>query len=367
MQQTDSFERVKRWGISAWSIIGIILLLVIAAFAILSIRAVLIPFLIALVFVYIIRPMAYYLDKKGVPRTLSIIISYLVIILVVALLGAYVGPILYNEGNGLIKNMPKYVATASVFATDFINQHPVFKGSQAADIVDGLWKSISNFLQQAVEDIPSIISTVSTSLINFILGPIIAFYILKDSDVIKTTLREMIPKKHRAEGMHIVQKIDCIVGGFLKGQALVALSVGILSSIALSVLGVEYAILLGLLIGAFNIIPYLGPVIGGFPAVIIALGTSWQLALAVVVVLLVVQQFDSIFISPRIMSSQVNLHPTVVIFAILAGESFMGIPGMLIAIPLAAVGKALYLHFRERNVIDPDQQGSCEIRQPASV
>jgi predicted PurR-regulated permease PerM len=138
------------------------------------------------------------------------------------------------------------------------------------------------------------------------------------------------------------------VGGFLKGQALVALSVGILSGLALYFLGLDYAVLLGFLICVFNIIPYLGPIVGGAPAVIIALGTSWQLAVVVAIVLVIIHEFDSIVISPRIMSQQVNLHPAVVIFALLTGGTLMGFVGMLVAIPIAAVGKALYLHFRER-------------------
>jgi predicted PurR-regulated permease PerM len=367
LKQSDSFERLKSQGIMAWSWIGIILLTGIAVFAIYSLRAVLIPFIIALIFVYLLRPVVNFLENKGLPRVLSLIVSYLGIVFLLVTISAYVGPILYNEGNGLIENMPEYVSTVSGYATDFIKQHPFLEGSQAADIIDGFWQSINSFLQQIVKDIPSIISAISASVINFVLGPIIAFYILKDIGAIRSTVHEMIPNRHRAEGIDIVRKIDCIVGGFLKGQVLVALSVGVLSGIALSLLGVDYAILLGFLIGAFNIIPYLGPIIGGLPAVIIALGTSWQLALAVVVVLLIVQQVDSIFISPRIMSSQVNLHPTVVIFAILAGETFLGIAGMLIAIPLAAVGKALYLHFRERSVGELGRNEACDLKQPAEV
>jgi predicted PurR-regulated permease PerM len=344
-----------------------ILLLSIATFAVFSIRDVLVPFFIALIFVYILRPIVKLLEERGLPRLPSLLLAYIGIILTFVLFSSYVGPILYNEGNGLMKGMPKYVDTVSAYTNDYIKQHPFLKGSQATDLFQSFWKSFAGYLEQIGKNIPVIVASVSSSVINFILGMIIAFYILKDTGTIRTTIHEMIPARYRAEGMDIVKKIDCIVGGFLKGQAMVALSVGILAAIGLSVLGLDYAILLGFIIGAFNIIPYLGPILGGVPAVIIALGTSWQLAIVTIVVLLVIQQFDSIFISPRIMSSQVNLHPVVVIFAILAGEQFLGIIGMLIAIPLAAVGKALYLHFKERHEKELGQHGGRDLKQPAKV
>jgi predicted PurR-regulated permease PerM len=313
-----------------------------------SIHTVLMPFIYALVFVYILRPGVDLLEKKGLPRTLSLILSYLGLLLVLILLSMYVGPILFKESNGFIKRFPEYLTVVNGYLNDFIKQHPYLQGDQATNFLNGFSKSFQTFLQKAALSVPSVTATFFGSLANFVLAPIIAFYILKDTNRIKQTLRDMIPAPYRIEGMHIVKKIDLIVGGFLKGQALVALSVGVLSGITLSVLGVDYAILLGFLIGLFNIIPYLGPVIGGALAVIIALGTSWKLALIVIAALVIVQQVDSILISPRIMSQQVNLHPALVIFALLAGGSILGFIGMLIAIPIAAVCKALYLHFRER-------------------
>ena len=351
MKTEDGFERIKRLGIIAWSWVGMIAFLSIVLFVLYSLNKVILPFLYALLFVYIMRPVVNFLDDRGMPRIIALLISYAALVMVLILLGMYVGPILFKESNGLIGKFPGYIAIANGYLNDILKAHPFLKGDQATSLLTGLGNSFKSFLQRAVLSMPEITASVFGGVFNFILAPIIAFYVLKDLDAIRTTVSEMIPEKHRAEGMQLVRKIDCIVGGFLKGQALVALSVGVLCGIALYTLGVDYAILLGFLIGIFNIIPYLGPIIGGAPAVIIALGTSWQLAIMVIVVLIVVQQLDSVFISPRIMSQQVNLHPTVVIFALLAGGTMLGVIGMLIAIPIAAVGKALYLHFRERNSV----------------
>lgn len=368
MKTEDGLQRTKAIGVAAWTWVGVIVLLSILLFVLYRINTVLMPFLYALVFVYILRPIVGFLEDKGLPRVLALILSYLGIIIILTLFGMYVGPILYKESNGLIAKIPQYVTTTNGYITDLVKEHPFLKGDQTSEFLTGLGNSFKSFLQKAALSVPQMTAGLFGGMINLVLAPIIAFYILKDLSVIRITVRDMIPEKHRVEGMQIVKKIDEIVGGFLKGQALVALSVAVLSGIALYALGVDYAILLGFIIGVFNIIPYLGPIIGGAPAVIIALGTSWQLALIVIVVLLAVQQIDSILISPRIMSSQVNLHPAVVIFALLAGETLLGFVGMLIAIPIAAVGKALYLHFRERDIgSEPEVSDVQELESAAKV
>ncbi|MCL6472142.1 MAG: AI-2E family transporter [Firmicutes bacterium] len=361
MEKPDSIERIKHAGIIAWAWVGIIVLIGILIYALHSIYSVLMPFLYALFFVYVLRPAVNFLSSKGVPRIIALILSYLGLILILALFGMYVGPILYKETNGFISKLPSYVTVANGYINDLVRDHPFLKGEQATELLTSLSNSFKGFLQRLASSIPMMTKSIFGGVLNFVLAPIIAFYILKDYEAIRTNISEMIPARHRTEGMEIIKKIDCIVGGFLKGQALVALSVAILSGIALAALGVDYAVLLGFIIGIFNIIPYLGPILGGAPAVIIALGTSWQLAVVVIVILLIVQQIDSMFISPRIMSSQVNLHPAVVIFALLAGETLLGVIGMLIAIPLAAVGKALYLHFRERNNKRTEEPDVCDL------
>ncbi|HZD61010.1 MAG TPA: AI-2E family transporter [Anaerolineae bacterium] len=349
MKTGDGVERIKNVGIIAWTWVGIIILVSIVLYLLYSIHTVLMPFLYALAFVYILRPAVNFLSNKGLPRILALILSYLGMVLVLTLLSMYIGPIIYKEINSLVRKFPDYIDNASVYTNNLVASYPFLKGDEVSKYISEFESSLSTFVKNIAQSIPRITAGFFGGLLNIVLAPIIAFYILKDLDAIKTTISDMIPERHRVEGMQILSKIDYIVGGFLKGQAMVALSVAILAGVALSILGIDYAILLGFLIGAFNIIPYLGPILGGAPAVIIALGTSWQSAVWVIVVLAAIQQFDSIVISPRIMSQQVNLHPSVVIFAILAGGTLFGFIGMLIAIPIAGVGKALYLHFRERN------------------
>jgi len=373
LKTEDSMGRIRNLGVTAWTWVGVIVLASIVLFALYSVYKVLLPFIYALAFVYILRPVVNFLDDKGMPRILALLLSYLGMFSILALFGMYVGPIIYRESDGLISRLPDYIATTNGHINDFVRSNPYLKGEQATQFLTNLGKSFESFLEKLAVSLPGMTATLFGGILNFILAPIIAFYILKDFAAIRTTINELIPERHRIEGMQILRKMDVIVGGFLKGQALVALSVAILSGIALSILGVDYAFLLAFIIGVFNIIPYLGPIIGGAPAVIIALGTSWQLAVMVIVVLAVVQQIDSVLISPRIMSQQVNLHPAVVIFAILLGEALLGFIGMLIAIPIAAMGKAIFLHFRDRGKMmengpdKPNNPGAKKLKRAVKV
>jgi len=370
LKTEDRMGRIKNLGITAWAWVGVIVLTSIVLFALYSVYKVLLPFLYALAFVYILRPVVNFLDDKGMPRILALLLSYMGIFSILALFGMYLGPIIFKESNGLISKLPEYIATTNGYINDFVSNNPFLKGEQATQFLTNLGKSFESFLEKLAVAIPGMTATLFGGILNLILAPIIAFYILKDFAAIRTTISDLIPERHRVEGMQILRKMDTIVGGFLKGQALIALIVAILAGISLTVLGVDYAILLAFLIGIFNIIPYLGPIIGGAPAVIIALGTSWQLAVMVIAVLAVIQQIDSVLISPRIMSQQVNLHPSVVIFAILLGEALLGFIGMLIAIPIAAMGKAIFLHFRDRGSMPengPDKPGAKRLKRAVKV
>jgi hypothetical protein len=190
----------------------------------------------------------------------------------------------------------------------------------------------------------------------FILGPILAFYLLVDLPKIKRALRAMIPARRRPETDSVLAKIGKAIGGFVRGQLLVALFVGVASAIGLFIVGLPFWAVVGLVVGLFNLIPLIGPFIGGFLAVLIAFTTptggnglidlapGWPLAVGSVVALLTVQQIDNHILSPNIVARTVNLHPVTVMLGLLAGGTLLGLWGMLLAVPMLATVKILMLH-----------------------
>jgi predicted PurR-regulated permease PerM len=173
----------------------------------------------------------------------------------------------------------------------------------------------------------------------------------------------LIPPTQRDEIRGLMDRISQAVGGFFRGQLLVALFVGVASSIGLWAVGLPFWLLVGMVAGVFNLVPLIGPFIGGGLAVVIALVAGEPLtALWAALVLLAVQQLDNHLISPNVMSRTVQLHPVVVMLALLVGASFAGLFGMLVIVPLVAVTKIVFLFLWSRYVSYGDElvQGAHE-------
>ncbi len=327
---------------------GVGILAIGALWLLAKIQAVLPPFIYALIFVYLLRPVVDGLEKRGVNRVLAIAIAYLLVIALLTALMLVVVPIVIGEIRSFITSLPAHVNYVKKLLIEASRSARISESATLSGIINRISSSVSDGAMAFAGRIPATAVDLFGGVINFVLAPLIAFYILKDLGAIKRTIEAAIPPKYREEGMDILEKVDLILGGFLKGQMLVALSVGVLVGTSMAILGIKYALLIGIISAIFNIVPYLGPIASGIPAVLLALEKSPGYALLVIVVLTVVNQLDGLFISPNIMRQQVDLHPTVVIFALLVGGAVYGIAGLIVAIPLAAVGKALYLHFREK-------------------
>ncbi len=190
----------------------------------------------------------------------------------------------------------------------------------------------------------SVTNSVISGLIIIVLGPVMAFYLLVDLPRLRRGAMALIPPGRREEIRGLMDRIGQAVGGFFRGQLLVALFVGVASSIGLWAIGLPFWLLVGMVAGIFNLVPLVGPFIGGGLAVIIALVSGEPLkAVWAALVLLVVQQIDNHLISPNVMGRTVQLHPVVVMLALLVGASFAGLFGMLVIVPLVAVAKIVFL------------------------
>lgn len=189
-------------------------------------------------------------------------------------------------------------------------------------------------------------------ILNFILAPVLALYLLIDLPKIQKAFLHYLPPRYRGEWVPLLDRAGKAVGGFFRGQLLVAAIVGMLSSIAFLLIDLPYWLPLGLLVGFFNIIPLIGPFVGGSIAVVVGGFTEGLgLALRAGLAMIAVQQLDNHFISPKVMGRAVRLHPVAVILALLAGGTLGGIWGMLLAVPGLGVAKILAVHFYETRVL----------------
>lgn len=204
--------------------------------------------------------------------------------------------------------------------------------------VAAVFRGVTSFVLNSV----SVITVIVFALI-------ITFYILIGFSTLKQRIVELYPKIYKDDIVRIVKKIDVQLSSYLRGQLTIAILVGILSSVGLLLIGVPYAVIIGMFAGMANLIPYLGPVVGATPAILVTIlehypdwgGDILWRSLAIVGLFVIIQTLDGFVISPKVMGDALNLNPMIIMFALLLGGALMGLLGMLLAIPVLCVVRVL--------------------------
>lgn len=195
-----------------------------------------------------------------------------------------------------------------------------------------------------VSNITNFIGFVANVVIVLVIIPFVLFYMLKEGEKAPNQALRLLPEKQRKEGQRILKDMDTALSSYIQGQIMVSICVGVLIYIGYLIIGIEYSLVLGLIAMFTNVIPFLGPWIGTAPAVVVALFHSPLMALLVIIVVLVVQQFESSFISPQIMGRKLSIHPLTIVLLLLVASKFAGFLGLLLAVPTYAVGKVIVSH-----------------------
>jgi predicted PurR-regulated permease PerM len=346
-RRPSPYERFVRVGIAAWCGIGVIILGYLLVRLLVYVNPVIPPLLIALAVVYLLNPLVSALERRGVPRVAGAGIVYILFLCIVALVVSLLVPVVTRQVTAMIDHFPDYLADAQATVRDIgarFGQEPNFRLD--ADQVRE-WLSAGenrSAVTRYLTGLRSVTNSVISGLIIIVLGPVMAFYLLVDLPRLRRGAMALVPPSRREEIKGLMDRIGQAVGGFFRGQLLVALFVGVASSIGLWAIGLPFWLLVGMVAGVFNLVPLVGPFIGGGLAVIIALISGEPLkAVWAALVLLAVQQIDNHLISPNVMGRTVQLHPVVVMLALLVGASFAGLFGMLVIVPLVAVAKIVFL------------------------
>lgn len=308
------------------------------------------PFIFAIALSYILNPMVKYLYKKGIERFWGVLIIYLTIFIALLVISLTLIPKFTEEVKKFIEIMPKY----SNDAYDFIYticlkyNHNIESLPAELDGLKNLLRLNLNKIEGLVLDIitsaTNILLNIFSKIIALILVPILTFYFLKDTEKFKRSILLTIPKFCRSSIICIAKDIDKVLGGFIRGQLIVATLIGILTTVSLLILKVQFALLVGVIAGITNIIPYFGPVVGIIPGVLFALMDGPAKAIWVIVIFTIIQQIESALISPKIVGESVGIHPVLVILALIVGGKFFGIIGLLVSIPIVAIIKVIGIH-----------------------
>ncbi|MBK5227442.1 MAG: AI-2E family transporter [Actinobacteria bacterium] len=364
-------ERLRRWGVSAWSLIGILILLAMSFWLLLKIRIIFPPLVLALLFIYFLNPPITWLETRGMPRAVAAVGTYVVVAGIIVGLGFLLYPFFSSQVEQFSEDWPAFRTEIVSFTEDTassIEDRFGFEidtsgvscllgdaqraGSRNCDEVAATFREQ---LSGSTGQITRLGLTVLEALLVFILAPLIALYLLIDLPQRKRDLVNLFPERLRPEAVDLGQKLARAVGGFFRGQLFVASTVGVMSAAGFWIIGLKFWLVIGVIAGFFNLIPMVGPFIGGGLGFLVGAMTGGVgLGLKAALVELIVQQLDNHVISPQVMKRTVHIHPAMVVLALLAGGALAGFWGVLLAVPAVAVGKILLGHLWATRVLGED-------------
>lgn len=311
-----------------------------------KIGRVLSPFFLTIPLVYIIKPLAAGLVSRKVPVSLSILSVYLIFLLLLAAACIFFIPELAMNIRELMETLPDLMSSYERIFNSLLSS--IKSSSWSNNVKTAIFREIENgtamvqeSLVRILENGLDIVVDIVNVIVDLTIAMVIAYYVIKDADKFRDFALSILPSGWRNSLAGIGREINRILAGFIQGQLLTALIVGILETMGLLIIRVKFPLALGMLGGLANIIPYFGPYIGAIPALAVALTISPIKALWAIVVFAVVQQLDNSFISPKMIEGKLGLHPVATIFAVLAGGEFFGIMGMLLAVPAMAIIRVL--------------------------
>ncbi|UEM05259.1 AI-2E family transporter [Skermanella rosea] len=320
------------------------LIAALVAFAALYVlRDMLLPFVAGMAIAYFLDPVADRLEQMGTPRWLATtgVLLFFLLCLVLALL--LLVPLIQSQVVQLVETLPRIVAWVNNTAI------PTVEGlltQLSPEDLERLRTAVGSYAGEVVGWLAAVLRSIVTGgvalfdvLTLLFITPIVAFYLLRDWDVMIGTIHGWLPRQHAATILDQVNEIDRTLAGFVRGQATVCLVLGLFYGVALSVFGLNFGLVVGSVAGLLSFIPYVGSLVGFVSSVGIALVQydTWTPVVVVVAIFLVGQAVEGNFLTPKLVGDKVGLHPVWVMFALLAGGSLFGFVGVLMAVPVAAV------------------------------
>lgn len=292
-------------------------------------------FIAAILLSALIDPFASWLAQRKIPRALAVAIVYTFVIALTAVFVVALVPVITEQGTELLSNASEYYQQAA----QSIGQIQQLQGGPG--ILEGVFGALESYQSELGNPVDSLFSTVKgvvggvgATFIVFVL----AFYMVVEEERMGHYFKRLVPIEYRPYMAHLLKKMQNKMGQWLRAQLILGLIVGIGVYIGLKILGVEYALLLALIAGVLEIVPYLGPILAVVPALIIGLAQSPIIGLSVMLLYLLVQQIENNILVPKIMQTVTGLNPVISIIALLVGLKAGGIIGAILAIPLAMMG-----------------------------
>lgn len=352
-------DRLRRVALGIWATIGGILLLAAFWWLAAQIRIIWIPLAFAIGLVVLLDPIVRGLQRIAIPRVIGAVFAFTVFIASVVAVGFLVVPVVQEQATEFADRLPALYDETVDWLRD--------AGDQLGVDLGPVWTSetIQNWIQDPAnqETIQQLIggfgsgagrvlAGVAEFVVIAILAPVLAFYMLLDAPRSRRMLLGLTPPRLRDEVAHVTSQVGTAVAGFVRGQLLVAIIVGVLSSVGLWALDLPFWLIIGMAAGLLNLVPFIGPFVGGGLALIVGLvdGEPTKAVLAVLM-FTAIQQVDNHIITPMVQRTRVRLSPLVIVIALLIGGSVAGLLGVLIAVPAVGVLRIVAGHLWRTRVL----------------
>ncbi|HHT36570.1 MAG: AI-2E family transporter [Candidatus Wallacebacter cryptica] len=312
------------------------------------IKTIFFPFLVAGVLYYLTISVVDWLEQFKIPRTIAILMIFVVFILLILFAILYLSPILQRQLTGLITNLPRFLTEfnrrlqefqESTFFAEF-EEFEFFQNLSTIDyvkLVDGLIATIS-------QNIWTFIGSVANFVIVSLTIPLLLFYMLKEGSSLTPKIVSFFPEQYQGEAKTVLSEMNHTIRSYIQGMVIISLFIGGVVYIGYLIIGLDYALLLAAIAVITNIIPYFGPVLGTIPGVIVALFMSPLKALEVVVIMVIANYLENHLIAPLVLGRKLSIHPVTIIVVLLTAGSLGGIGAVILGVPAYAIVKVIATH-----------------------
>ena len=298
------------------------------------------PFIIAAFISYLLYPVVTKLNQFNISKGFAVIIIYLLFFSLMTILFYKSFPVFVHQLQDLSEQLPQSMILYEKIIYS-VYESTSFLPEIVHDKMDDFIYRIEQSVERQIENILERAANLFDFVITITIIPVLVFYFLKDFIEMKKSLQKLVPEKYFQRIDTMLIAIDESLGGYVRGQLIISSAVMFVTYVIYHTFQLKYALVLAVIMGLMNVIPYFGPIIGTIPAVAVAMTTSWKLVIVVLVTTLIVQTLENSFLSPYVMGKSVQIHPVLIILTLIIGAEIGGIIGMIIAVPLITIVRAI--------------------------
>lgn len=310
------------------------------------------PIILAGILYYLMNPTIDYLERKGIKRIYSIFGLFILVVGLIVWGVVVIIPKIQEQSMSFADNLPGYLTIIENKVNEILSD-PIFSQVQEQieasneKLISSLTDIVQNLSRSTIQNLGSFFGAVATIVLAVITMPFILFYLLKDGRKLAPYFVKFLPTKMRQPSLVVLKEMNDQVSSYIRGQLTVAFAVAVMFMIGFSIIGLDYAITLGIAAGFLNLIPYLGSFLAMIPAVFLGIVGGPVLLIQVLIVFVIEQTIEGRLISPLVLGNELSIHPVTILLVLLTSGKLFGLVGVILGIPVYAAAKVVITHVFE--------------------